>query len=58
MPWHQTCFRLVKSNEIAVDGWRWLERRLMPRKMMRREQQNREEEFAQLDFLSSLELAA
>lgn len=41
-----------------VGGWHWLEQRLMYREMMQRERQKRKEEFAQLDFLSALGVAA
>ena len=39
-----------------MDGW-WLQR-LMYCEMMQRERQKRGEEFAQLDFLSALRIAA
>jgi len=49
----------LKDNELwIIGGWRWLERRLMYREMMQRERQTREEESAQLDFLSTLRIAA
>jgi hypothetical protein len=49
----------LKDNELwTIGGWRWLEQRLMYREMMQREKQKREEEYAQLDFLSALGIAA
>ena len=49
----------LRDNELWVfGGWHWLERRLMYREMMQRKRQKREEEFAQLDFLSALRVAA
>ena len=49
----------LKDNELwMIGGWRWLEQRLIHREMMQRERQKREEEFAQLNFLSALGIAA
>jgi len=49
----------LKDKKLWVmGGWRWLERRLMYHEMMQQERQKREEECVQLDFLSSLGIAA
>ncbi len=49
----------LKDNELwVIGGWRWLEQRLMCREIMQRERQKREAEFAQLNFLSELRIAA
>ncbi len=49
----------LKDNELwVIGGWHWLEQRLTLRETMRREKQKREEEFAQMDFLFALGLAA
>jgi len=49
----------LKDNELwMIGGWHWLERRLMYREMMQREKKKREAESAQLDFLSTLGIAA
>ncbi len=49
----------MKDNDLwIIGGWCWLEQLLMYRELMRRVRQKHEEEFAQLNFLSALGIAA